>query len=153
MTTKPELEAHILVVDDDHLDRVLIKRAGEKARLARALEFVKDGEELLEYLLGEGRYSTARKSLPGLILLDLNMPRMGGYEALVRLKADPTLKHIPVVVLSSSESPSDIKETYKLGSNSFITKPMDFCDLVQIIQDLDQYWFKTVTLPNIQTRH
>ena len=115
----------ILIADDDADDRMLIKDAFESGKLNNKLEFVEDGEELLRFLRREGEYASMQDhAYPGLILLDLNMPKMDGREALKELKADPGLQRIPVVVLTTSEAEEDIVRTYGLGVNSFITKPV-----------------------------
>ena len=116
-----------------------------QARLANPLCCVSNGEELLNYLkLHGGRSSTGR---PGLILLDLNMPRMDGREALRLLKADPVLRSIPVVIMTTSKAEEDILRSYDLGANSFVTKPVTFNGLVAIMNDLGRYWFEIVDLP------
>lgn len=130
----------ILVADDDPEDRQLIKEALEESRLLNEVQFVKDGEELMEYL----QVCTA---LPGLILLDLNMPRKDGREALADLKKDERYKQIPVVVLTTSKAEEDIYRTYNLGVNSFITKPVTFTSLVEVMSQLGRYWFEIVELP------
>ena len=139
----------ILVADDDPDDRMLIEEAFEENRLANDLHFVEDGQELLEYLKHEGKWSDpASAPRPGLILLDLNMPRMDGREALRHLKADPSLARIPVVVLTTSKQEEDILRTYGLGVNSFITKPVTFEGLVSIMGDIGRYWVEIVELPD-----
>ena len=138
----------ILVADDDADDRMLIEEALEESRLVNPVDFVEDGIDLLEYLRREGKWSAMTgKPLPGLILLDLNMPRMDGRTALSHIKADEKLKRIPVVILTTSKSEEDIIRTYGLGVNSFITKPVTFDNLVQTVQVLAQYWFEIVALP------
>ena len=138
----------ILIADDDADDRMLIKDAFESGKLSNRLAFVEDGEELLEYLRREGRYADlADQTYPGLILLDLNMPKMDGREALRELKADPRLQRIPVVVLTTSEAEEDILRTYGLGVNSFITKPVSFTELVKVVTVLSNYWVEIVALP------
>jgi CheY-like chemotaxis protein len=138
----------ILIADDDDDDRVLVRDALSESRLANDLRFVGDGEELLEYLRRQGKYTDARSSpRPGLILLDLNMPRMDGREALREIKADPELRCIPVVVLTTSKAEEDIYKTYDLGVNSFISKPVTFDGLVAIMHGLRRYWFEIVELP------
>lgn len=131
----------ILVADDDAEDRLLIKDAFKEAKLANELEFVNDGEELIE------RLKDTSRELPGLILLDLNMPKKDGREALREIKGNPQLRHIPVVVLTTSKAEEDIARTYNLGVNSFITKPVTFSSLVTVILDLAHYWFEIVVLP------
>ncbi len=137
----------ILMADDDHDDRMLTKDAVEEARLANYLHFVEDGEELIDYLHHRGPYTDPTKSpRPGLILLDLNMPKKDGREALTEIKADPELRQIPVVVLTTSHAEEDVLSTYDLGANSFITKPVTFEALVELVTVLGQYWFGIVEL-------
>jgi len=139
----------ILMADDDADDRVLTRDALSEARLANDLRFVGDGEELLEYLRNAGRFSEPGCCpRPGLILLDLNMPRMDGREALAAIKSDSTLRRIPVVVLTTSKAEEDIYRTYDLGVNSFITKPVTFDRLVSVMRALGQYWLEIVELPD-----
>jgi CheY-like chemotaxis protein len=145
-TTRP---ITILVADDDADDRMMIRDALAENRLANDLRFVEDGEELMDYLLQRGRFAAAATSpRPGLILLDLNMPRKDGREALREIKGNPELRGIPVVVLTTSKAEEDIYRTYDLGVNSFITKPVTFEALVEITRQLGQYWFEIVELPS-----
>jgi CheY-like chemotaxis protein len=138
----------ILLADDDPDDRQLTRDAFAENRLANMLNTVEDGEELLEYLQRRGRYADQKDvPLPGLILLDLNMPRKDGREALKEIKADPNLRRIPIVVLTTSKAEEDILRTYDLGVNSYITKPVTFKSLVELIKLLGRYWFEVVELP------
>jgi CheY-like chemotaxis protein len=138
----------ILLADDDADDRLMAKEALEESHLLNPLDTVEDGEQLLEYLRRTGKYvHLAEQPLPGLILLDLNMPRMDGREALKEIKSDPKLCHIPVIVLTTSKAEEDIYRTYNLGVNSFITKPVSFTSLVDLMRNLGKYWFEIVTLP------
>lgn len=138
----------ILVADDDADDRLMIKEALEENRLANDLRFVEDGEELMHYLQRKGIYEDPAKSpRPGIILLDLNMPKKDGREALKEIKSDPNLREIPVVVLTTSKAQEDVYRTYNLGVNSFVTKPVTFEALVEIIRVLGRYWFEIVELP------
>jgi two-component system, response regulator len=138
----------ILLADDDPDDRQLAQDALSECRLANEIHFVEDGEQLMDYLLRRGQYSShAKDPLPGLILLDLNMPRKDGREALKEIKAHPELRRIPVVVLTTSKAEEDILRTYDLGVNSYITKPVTFESLVEIIKVLGRYWFEIVELP------
>lgn len=138
----------ILIADDDPDDRLMIKEALTEKRLANPLHFVEDGEELMDYLNHRGKYSTPNaQQLPGLILLDLNMPKKDGREALREIKADPALRRIPVVVLTTSKMEEDILRTYNLGVNSFITKPVSFDALVDVMQTITKYWLEIVELP------
>jgi two-component system, response regulator len=138
----------ILLADDDPDDRMLARDALDESRLANDLHEVTDGEELLEYLRRQGKYADpASAPRPGLILLDLNMPRKDGREALREIKADPQLRSIPVVVLTTSQAEEDIYRTYDLGVSSFITKPVSFEGLVTVMKALGRYWFEIVELP------
>jgi len=138
----------ILMADDDADDRLLAKDALGECQLASDLHFVENGEELLDYLHRRNRYSDRGDSpRPGLILLDLNMPKKDGREALKEIKADPELRKIPVVVLTTSKADSDIGRIYELGANSFISKPVSFDSLVEVMKVLGKYWFEIVELP------
>ena len=138
----------ILMADDDEDDRMLTKKALQESRLANDLHLVEDGEELLDYLYRRGKYSNLGDSpRPGVILLDLNMPRKDGLEALKEIKNDPALRQIPVVILTTSKAEEDIYRSYDLGANSFVTKPVSFQQLVEAMKGLGQYWFEIVELP------
>jgi len=138
----------ILLADDDAEDRMLTCDALQESRLANELFTVVDGEDLLDFLHQRGAYAHRHGApLPGLILLDLNMPRKDGREALREIKADPQLRRIPVVVLTTSSAEADILRSYDLGVNSFITKPVSFAGLVEIMKTLAIYWFQIVELP------
>ncbi len=152
MTTSAEFVTErarsIVMADDDADDRMFAEDAFKKAQFEIEIRFVNDGVELLEFLTRSGNYvQLERDPLPSLILLDLKMPRMDGYEALRRIKNDPGLQRIPVVVMTTSNSESDIALTYDLGVNSFIVKPSSFKDLVAVMSDLNRYWFERVELP------
>jgi two-component system, response regulator len=138
----------ILLADDDPEDRMLMREALQENRCANPLESVVDGEELMDYLHRRGKFAMlAGKPLPGLILLDLNMPRKDGREALKEIKGDPVLRRIPVIVLTTSKAEEDIYRTYDLGVNSFITKPVSFEGLVEVMKALSAYWIEFVELP------
>ena len=138
----------ILMADDDDDDRLLAQDALTESRLHAELQFVENGEELLDYLCRRGKYAAPHEApKPGLILLDLNMPRKDGREALRELRSDPELRRIPVVVLTTSKADTDIGAIYELGANSFISKPFQFEALVNVMKVLGQYWFHTVELP------
>jgi CheY-like chemotaxis protein len=137
----------ILMAEDDADDRLLAKDALGECDLAGELHFVENGEELLDYLFQRGKFDAANSPRPGLILLDLNMPRKDGREVLRDIKADPVLRLIPVVVLTTSKADTDIQKIYELGANSFISKPVRFEALVDVMRVLGHYWFKTVELP------
>ncbi len=135
----------VLVADDDEDDRSFIRKAWEKSRVANTLRFVEDGEELTEYLHHNGRYSDPGSApRPAVILLDLNMPKKDGREALREIKANPELRQIPVIVLTASQAESDICRSYDLGANSYITKPVTFEALVDVLRVLGKYWIEIV---------
>jgi two-component system, response regulator len=139
----------ILMADDDEDDVLLTQKALQKGKLLNKLYSVRDGEELLDYLFHRGEYSDeAAAPRPGLILLDLNMPKKDGREALKEIKSQAELKDIPVVVFTTSKAEEDIYRSYKLGVNSFITKPVTFEALLEVMQLLGKYWFEIVTLPS-----
>src|SRR5436190_2291881 len=138
----------ILMADDDDDDRLLALDGLAEARLDGDLHFVENGEELLDYLCHRGKYQPpASAPRPGLILLDLNMPRKDGREALREIKADPDLRRIPIVVLTTSKAEEDIYRTYDLGANSFIAKPVKFESLVALMKEIGRYWIEIVELP------
>ncbi len=138
----------ILLADDDPDDRQLTKEAFAECHLANTVSFVEDGEQLMDYLLRQGKYEILKNDpLPGLILLDLNMPRKDGREALKEIKAHPDLRRIPIVVLTTSKAEEDILRTYDLGVNSYVTKPVTFQSLVDTVKVLGKYWFEIVELP------
>ncbi len=138
----------ILMADDDEDDIMFAHKALTECRLANDFHAVRNGEELLDYLYRRGQYQKLTDSpRPGLILLDLNMPLMDGREALKEIKSDPNLRSIPIVVLTTSSAEEDIYKTYNLGANSFITKPVTFNGLVEIMCQLGRYWFEIVELP------
>jgi CheY-like chemotaxis protein len=143
----------ILLADDDADDRILAQDALKESRLANDMRFVENGEELMDYLLRRGAYENPEASpTPGLILLDLNMPRKDGREALREIKSNPDLRSIPVVVLTTSKAEEDIYRSYDLGVNSFITKPVTFDGLVNVMKALGKYWFEIVELPGHHER-
>jgi two-component system response regulator len=144
----------ILLADDDEDDRLMTRDALRDARLHNPLRTVIDGVELMEYLRREGKYSDPDESpRPGMILLDLNMPRMDGREALGAIKGDPDLRSIPVVVLTTSKAEEDVVRSYDLGVNSFITKPVTFLGLVEVMKVFSRYWLEIVDLPPEETEH
>ncbi len=140
----------ILMADDDEDDRVMTAGALRQSRLINDVRFVVDGDDLMHYLRGEGAYADGGIAAPrpGLILLDLNMPKKDGREALAEIKGDPDLRRIPVVVLTTSKGEEDILRTYDLGVNSFISKPVTFEELASVMRALAGYWFELVELPN-----
>jgi CheY-like chemotaxis protein len=141
----------ILICDDDEDDRLLTKQALEDAHISNDVRLVEDGEQLLDYLYQRGEFAgeTGAAPRPGLILLDLNMPKMDGREALKHIKGDETLHDIPVVVLSTSRLDEDVIRSYHLGVNSFITKPVTFTGLVEAMNVLGRYWLEIVELPPV----
>jgi len=146
--TQNAMPITILMADDDADDRQLTREALEDARLINDIRFVENGEELMDYLRRQGKYAPpAEAPRPGLILLDLNMPRKDGRTVLKELKQDADLRAIPVVVLTTSKSDEDIYRSYDLGVNSYIVKPVTFEALVDILQTLEKYWFEIVELP------
>ena len=139
----------VLVADDDPDDRLMTQKAFEQANLDADLRFVQDGEELLDYLHRRGGYADpARSPRPAQVLLDLNMPKKDGREALREMRAEPTLRRIRVVVLTTSKSEEDVSASYEISAASFITKPAKFSDLVEVVRVLGRYWLETVVLPS-----
>lgn len=139
----------ILMADDDQDDCLLVKDAFIESRLVNKLLFVEDGEDLMDYLYHRGKYADVTISpRPGLILLDLNMPRKDGREALEEIKSDPDLRSIPIVVLTTSKQEEDILRSYDVGANSYVTKPVTFNGLVEVMKSLGQYWLEIVELPD-----
>ena len=143
----------ILMADDDDDDFVLTEKALKESKLLNTLIRVKDGEELVDYLTKSGEYATKETVRPGVILLDLNMPRKDGREALKEIKSNPDLHDIPVVVFTTSKAEEDIYRSYQLGVNSFITKPVTFDNLITVMQALGKYWFEIVELPQSNGSH
>jgi two-component system response regulator len=137
----------ILMADDDPDDQILLKEALKENSIPNSVCFVENGEELIDYLYKRGKFEEV-VATPGLILLDLNMPKMDGRQALKLLKADPILKKIPIVVLTTSRADSDVLECYDLGVNSFISKPVNFKELVEVTREISNYWLGTVSLPD-----
>lgn len=138
----------VLMADDDEDDRLLARDAFSECDPEVRLRFVEDGQELLDYLQGRGAFEQrSSHPLPGLILLDLNMPRKDGREALAEIKADPALRRIPVVVFTTSKAEEDVLRSYDLGVSSFISKPVSYEALVRLVATLSLYWFDTVRLP------
>ena len=138
----------VLLADDDADDRQTVREAFTEARLLNDLRCVVDGQDLMDYLLHEGKYTAPGAApRPGIILLDFNMPKKDGREALLEIKANPDLKNIPVVVLTTSKAEEDVYRSYSLGANSFITKPVTFTAMGEVIKVLGEYWFEIVELP------
>jgi CheY-like chemotaxis protein len=136
------LEQPILIVEDNSNDRILLQRAFRRARLANPLHMVTDGEEAIAYLLGEGRFADREANpFPILVLLDLKLPRRSGLEVLQWMREHPTFRRLPVVVLTSSKEQSDINLAYDLGANSYLTKPVEFDALIELVSTLNLFWF------------
>ena len=143
----------ILIADDDAEDRLLMVDAFAENYLVNDLRFVTNGEQLMDYLYRRGRYAEpASAPRPGIILLDLNMPKKDGRQALQEIKGNPTLRQIPIVVLTTSRAEEDIFRSYDLGVSSFITKPVTFVALIELVKTLGKYWFEIVELPPDRTR-
>ena len=137
------------MADDDPGDRLLAAEALKDARLINELRFVENGEELMDYLLARGKFAApAEVPRPGLILLDLNMPRKDGRTVLKEIKNHPDLCHIPIAVLTTSKDDADVYRSYDLGVNSYIVKPVTFEAIVDTLQTLEKHWFQIVELPS-----
>lgn len=137
----------ILLADDDEEDCQFAQEALTESRLLNELHIVGDGAELLDFLRHEGRYAQERPVRPDLILLDLNMPKIDGRQALELMKRDPALRAIPVVVLTTSHAETDIFRSYDIGASSYISKPVTFAGLVEVMKTLGRYWMQIVELP------
>ena len=135
----------ILLIEDNHADARLTDEALKEGKIVNRLNIVADGEEAVAYVRRQGKYADAPR--PDLILLDLNLPKKDGREVLREIRADPDLRRIPVVVLTTSQADTDIAIIYELGANSFITKPVKFDALVKVLKVIDEYWFHTVEIP------
>ena len=140
--------ALILMAEDDPEDAMLARDALQEAKLLNPLVVVEDGQQLMDYLQGTGAFAPPYPTVhPGIILLDLNMPRMDGKEALAEIRSDPKLRDIPVLVLTTSKAEEDVLRSYELGANSFIVKPVTFEGLVDVMRSIETYWFEIVRLP------
>jgi len=137
----------ILLVEDNPNDIEITRRALEKGQVKNELTIARDGQEALDILFG----SCTETTLPGLILLDLNLPRVDGREVLSRIKGDPDLKRIPVIVLTTSTREEDVVRTYDLGVNTFISKPVRFEDFIKVVTAIQEYWIVIATLPPATT--
>lgn len=143
-----EKKVTILLVEDDPGDRRLTIRALARGKLRNEIHIAEDGEEALNYLFRRGKYSDPASSpRPDLVLLDLNLPKIDGRDVLAEIRACPELRHLLVVVLTTSKQEEDILKTYDLGVNSYITKPVTFDRFVEVVQVLQDYWFQVVLLP------
>lgn len=142
------IPATVLMADDDPDDCFFVKDAFRKTSMAKDFRCVEDGQELLDYLHRRGKYSDSSLSpCPDLILLDLNMPKKDGREALKEIKSHPDFRSIPIVIFTTSREAGDIVKSYDMGANSFMTKPADFNELIDFVRTLEAYWFEIVTLP------
>ncbi len=146
-------DASILLVEDNPTDVLLVQRAFAKANIANPLQIARDGDAAVDYLSGAGAYGERnRHPLPALVLLDLKLPRRSGSEVLEWLRAQPSLRRIPVVVLTSSSQRQDVDRAYDLGANSYLVKPVDFNDLQRMLRDVNAYWIVLNTGPTLLTR-
>jgi CheY-like chemotaxis protein len=142
---------HILLVEDSPTDVMLTREAMEQYKVANPLDIVDDGVDAMDYLRGRGKYAEQPVARPGLIILDLNLPRMSGREVLYELKNDPELRNIPVVVLTTSKSEEDVAKSYCLHANCYITKPVDFAKFIDVVRSINEFWFGVVTLPPVRS--
>ncbi len=148
MASKRTKPITILMADDDPDDRAMTKEAFDESCLGNDLRFVEDGEELLDYLHRRGKFAPpAEAPLPSIILLDLNMPRKDGREALVEIKADPRFRAIRVIIMTTSKAEEDVLKMYNLSAASYITKPVTFGGLIDVVRTLGKYWLEIVELP------
>jgi two-component system, chemotaxis family, response regulator Rcp1 len=143
--------AEILLIEDNPMDVLITQEALKDARVRNRLSVVENGEEAMDFLRHRGKY--ADEPLPDLILLDLNLPKKDGREVLEEVKADPVLKHIPIVILTSSEAKEDILKSYRLHCNCFITKPVDLEQFTSVVRSIEDFWFAIVTLPHNEKSH
>lgn len=145
MDTASPRPINILMVEDSPTDVLIAKEALEQAKLHNSLHIVEDGVEALAYLRREGRYSAAAR--PDVVMLDLNLPRKNGQEVLAEVKADPGLRSIPIVVLTTSRAEEDVVKAYGLHANCYVVKPLDFAAFVEVVHSIRHFWFSVVTLP------
>lgn len=145
MTASGLVPIEILLVEDSPTDALLTREALEFSRVLNTIHHVTDGVAALAFLRQLGPY--ADKPRPGLVLLDLNLPKLNGHEVLAEIKGDPRLKAIPVVILTTSKTDEDIAKSYGLHANCFVSKPVDFDDFAQVVRSISEYWFSIVTLP------
>ena len=143
--TSPSDHVHVLLVEDDPGDVLMTREAFEHHKIRNPLHVVSDGAEALRFLRKEGEYADAPR--PGLVLLDLNLPRMNGREVLAEVKSDPSLRSIPVVVLTTSAAEEDILRSYDLHANAYVTKPVDFSRFMEVIRQIDDFFVSVVKLP------
>ncbi|MGW6932344.1 response regulator [Lentzea sp. NPDC054927] len=145
MSESPLNVIDVLLVEDDPGDALMTQEAFEHHKIRNTLHVVKDGVEALEFLRRQGRYENAPR--PGLILLDLNLPRKDGREVLSEVKADAELRSIPVVVLTTSEAEEDVLRSYSLYANAYVTKPVDFDRFIEVVRQIDDFFVTVVKLP------
>jgi CheY-like chemotaxis protein len=145
MSKKASQLVEILLVEDSPADVLITREAFEQARLVNTMHVVEDGVQAMQFLHREGEFASSLR--PDLILLDLNLPRKNGREVLAEIKADPELRTIPVVVLTTSQAEQDILEAYDLHANCYIIKPVEFENFVKAMQSIQRFWFGVVTLP------
>lgn len=136
----------ILMADDDADDRYLTKAAFEESQVKCDIYFVEDGDEVFDFLYSRGKFTDHQELLPSLIMLDLNMPKKDGRQVLDEIKKSPSLKHIPIIIFTTSKSPEDVRQVYRMGASSFITKPTSFEDLLEVARSIGTYWVNTATL-------
>ncbi len=141
---------HILLVEDSPTDVMLTREAMEQYKVVNPLDIVEDGVDAMDYLKYRGKFAGREITRPGLIILDLNLPRMSGREVLYELKQDPELRSIPVVVLTTSKSEEDVVKSYCLHTNCYITKPVDFAKFIDVVRSINEFWFGVVTLPPVR---
>ena len=138
----------VLLIEDNPRDVRLTERAFKQAELTHDLRVVRDGDEAIEYLFHEGAYADpSRAPRPKVILLDLNLPRMGGHEVLRRVKQDPRFKNVPIIVLTTSGRVDDIRQAYELGANAYLLKPVEFNRFTEVLGQLGRFWLEMVVLP------
>lgn len=142
------MNPYILVADDDADDRFLLENAFKEEKITNAVLYFKDGVELIDHLTRKVTETEEELTIPGLILLDLNMPRKDGRQVLKEIKNNPRLRFIPVLVFTTSEAEKDIEESYQLGANSYIVKPNDYTKLTDLIKAIRDFWLGSVTLPH-----
>ncbi|MCK9206240.1 MAG: response regulator [Salinivirgaceae bacterium] len=137
-----ENEAHILLVEDNHMDVILTLDAFKEARLKNTIHVARNGQEALDYLFGKDKYANRDEfPIPALILLDLKMPKIDGFEVLRQVKSTEKLKRIPIVILTSSKEEGDRALSYDIGANSYLLKPVSFEGFTEVVKKIDDYWF------------
>ena len=137
----------ILIADDDADDRMFLEQAMRQNGYSQGIQFVNDGEELMDYLYRKGEFNNQNAPWPSMLILDLNMPRKNGFQALLEIKENPKLRRLPVIVMTTSSAEEDVLKTYNLGVNSFVTKPFNYNRLVEIVGTLKAYWMDMAKLP------